>query len=300
MFKRGIMVLMCTKEMLEKAGKEKYGIGLFVIFELSFLKPVIQAAEESRSPVMIGATYGLAEAGGGESFLAHMRVAAEEAKVPVTVHLDHGKTFEQVMTCIKYGWSSVMFDAANKPLKENIKLTREVARACHAAGIPIEAELGEMPVVKDQDNAEFPKEMMTKPEEAGTFVKETGIDILAISVGQIHHFPVMEKGMHPVKRVAKLDFERLKKIREVTGDVYLCTHASSHVPFDALKKAISMGIVKLNIGTALSSVWTDTLRKTIIENPNEVMAHKVVEPAEKAVKKEVAGYLKVLGSTGKA
>ncbi|MGD0329072.1 MAG: class II fructose-bisphosphate aldolase [Nitrososphaeria archaeon] len=292
-------MLESTKEMLEKAKEEKYGIGLFVIFNLSFIKPVIEAAEEAHSPVMIGATYGLAEASGGESFLAHMRVAAEEAKIPVTVHLDHGKTFEQVMACLKYGWTSMMFDAANKPLKENIQLTREVARACHAAGVPIEAELGEMPVVKDQNKAEFPKEMMTKPEEAEIFVKETGIDILAISIGQIHHFPQIENGMHPVKRVAKLDFERLKKIRDVTGNTYLCMHAGSHVPFEALEKAISMGIVKLNIGTALSSVWTDTLRKTIIENPNEVMAQKIVDPAEKAVKKEVSEYLKVLGSAGK-
>jgi fructose-bisphosphate aldolase class II len=294
------MVLAKTKDILDEARKGKYGIGMFITFNLSFIAPIIQAAEEESSPVIVGATPGIAESVAGESYYEILRVAAEKAKVPVSVHLDHGRTLEQIMTCVKNGWTSVMYDAANKPLRENIRLTKQVAKICHAAGLEIEGELGEMPVVKDQSHIEFPKEMMTKPEEAEVFVKETGVDILAVSVGQIHHFPVMENGVHPIRRVAKLDFERLNKIREAVGDVFLCTHAGSHVPFESLKKAVSLGVVKVNIGTALSSIWTDALRKAIMENPDEVFAQKVVDPAEKALKEEVTSYIRVLGSSGKA
>ncbi|MGQ9781430.1 MAG: class II fructose-bisphosphate aldolase [Nitrososphaeria archaeon] len=294
------MVLVKTKDMLNEARNGRYGVGMFITFDLSFIMPIIQAAEEECSPIMIGATPGIAESVAGESYYKVLKVIAEKAKVPVCVHLDHGKTLEQIMMCVRNGWTSVMFDAADRPLKDNIRLTRQIAKLCHAAKIEIEGELGQMPVVKDQNNIEFPKEMMTKPEEAEAFVKETGVDILAVSVGQIHHFPVMENGVHPIRRVAKLDLERLKKIRDVVGDTFICTHAGSHVPFESLKKAVSIGVVKVNIGTALSSMWTDTLRKAVIENPDEVFAHKVLVPAGKAIKEEVASYIRVLGSNGKA
>ena len=310
------MVLVRTQDMFEEARKKKYAIGQFVVFNTAFIEPIIAAAEEMKSPIQLGATYGFAEKEGESRFLNFLRIAAEEAKVPVSVHLDHGRRYEEVMACIRHGWTSVMFDASDRPFQENIKITAEVARACHAAGIPIEAELGDMPVVSEQKIIENPEalsattqmsknqkslsEMMTKPEEAGLFVKETKIDILAVSIGQVHHFPVLEGGVHPVKRISKLDFDRLKKIREATGDVWLCTHATSHIPFEDLRKAITMGVVKCNIGTALSSVWADELRRTVTENPNELWPFKILEQATKAVKQVTAEYTKVLGSAGRA
>ena len=308
------MVLASTRKIFEDARRRKYAIGLMVTWDLGIVKPFIEAAEEQNSPVMLGATWGMIKSNGAERFLSGLVNSAEKAKVPVLLHLDHGRTYEECMSCVRNGWSSVMIDASDKPFNENIQYTREVTRACHAAGIPIEAELGDMPVISDQ-NIDFEKvsastqmskeaksfsEMMTKPSEAERFVKETGIDILAVSVGQVHHFPTMENGVHPVKKIARLDFNRLKSISSVIGDAFLCMHAGSHVPLESLSKAVSMGVVKVNIGTAFGSIWTDSIRKQVMENPDEVWPTKVTESAEKAVKNATVEYLKVMNSAGKA
>jgi len=292
------MVLVPMQEMLRRAGDEKYGIGLFVVPDLEFVEPIIEAAEDERSPVILGAA-STAEHRRFDLFLATLKPVAEKSKVPVGVHLDHGRTMEQVVKCIRNGWTSVMFDASTMPLDENIRLTQEVVKMCHAAGIVVEAELGEIPVVKEQIVTDIPEDFLTNPEEVKGFVEKTGIDMLAVSVGQVHHFPRLVGDVHTVKRFAKIDFDRLERIREKT-DVALCMHGCSHVPYESLKRAIEFGVAKMNIGTVLMTAWTDALRKALKGGADEIWPTKVLEPAELEVKRLTSELVGVLGSSGKA
>jgi len=294
------MPLCSISELLKDASKRKYALGTFVIADISLIKPTIEAAQEENSPVIVGGHYDFLKSPiGVKIFTNVIKTHAENVDVPVVLHLDHGKSLQEILNCIREGFNSVMFDAAGFPLEKNIELTKNMAKIVHATGIPIEAEINEIPVLEEASPTEVSDELMTRPEEAKRFVEKTKVDILGISVGQVHHFPKLIGGTHPIPKIGKLNFERIKAIKEAT-DVALCLHGSSHTPDDQIKKAIQLGVSKINWGTALATAFTDTIRKTLSDEPDIYMPNEVLEPSQSKVKELVKGRIKVFGSNGKA
>jgi len=287
-------------KLLIDATERKYALGLFVVPSLAMIKPVIEAAMEEKSPVIIGAGYKhLNSLVGINVFASAVKAQAESAEVPAAIHLDHGKNLQEVLQCIRGGFNSIMYDASDHPLEKNIQLTRKVAEIVHEAGIPIEAEINKIPVVEEAIPTDVSEEFLTKPEEARRFVEETKVDTLAISVGQFHHYPKLVGETHPVPKVAKLDLERIKAIKEATGAT-LCLHAGSHTLDDQIREAIKLGVTKINVGHLQMVAFTDTVRRTIKNAPDLYRPNEILEPAQLEVKKVVKYEMRVFGSSNKA
>lgn len=226
-------------ELIEYSRKHTVGVGMFNIVNLEFAQAIFNASQETELPVMFGIP---------ERFMLNFYDAEcvslacqkmiKNAKAPVAIHLDHGKSFDGVMLALKAGFSSVMFDGSSRPYEENVEMTAQVVKIAHAMGVSVEGELGYVGRVGVDDNSE---EGFTKPEQAVDFVKRTGVDALAIAIGNQH-------GQY--KGVPKLDFDRLKEIRSKV-DCGLVLHGGSGISNDDFVKAIRCGINKVNIYTAM-------------------------------------------------
>jgi fructose-bisphosphate aldolase class II len=179
-------MLVTGKEILDKAHKEGYAVGAFNVNNMEILQAVIAAAEEEKAPVIIQTSEGAIKYAGIDYLSTLVRLAAEKATVPVALHLDHGTTFETIIGCIRNGWTSVMIDGSHHPLEENIAVTNEVIKIAHACGVSVEAELGRLGGVEDNISVDEKDARLTHPDEAVKFVKETGVDSLAIAIGTAH------------------------------------------------------------------------------------------------------------------
>ncbi|BBJ27944.1 class II fructose-1,6-bisphosphate aldolase [Athalassotoga saccharophila] len=314
------MYVKSTKEILDKANAGYYGVGAFNINDIEFLAGIISAAVEKRSPVIIQASEGaMAYAGNGDFrkgayVLADIvRRYADDIPVPVALHLDHGHDMDHVMAAIKAGFTSVMIDASAKPFEENLAITSEVVKIAHAAGISVEAELGKLVGVEDNVSVAERDATLVDPEEAKIFVEKTGVDFLAPAIGTSH-------GAFKFKGEAKLDFERLQKVKALTK-LPLVLHGASSVldedvqkansygakiegakgvPFEVLKESIKYGINKINTDTDLRIAFIAELRKALHDKPSDIDPRDFFKPAMEAVKKVVAQRMDVLGSSGKA
>ncbi|QTA37243.1 class II fructose-1,6-bisphosphate aldolase [Thermosipho ferrireducens] len=307
-----------TKEILNKASKEFYAVPAFNINNLEFLMKIIEGAVEKNAPVIIETSEGAIKyAGNGDIyrgarlFVKMVREFAETVNIPIALHLDHGKHMEFIAAAIRAGYSSVMIDASHEPFKENLKITKEVVKWAHASGISVEAELGQLAGIEDNVSAE--KNVLIDPEEAKIFVEETGVDFLAPAIGTSH-------GAFKFKGEAKLDFERLKRVKELTG-IPLVLHGASSVPekyvklaeeFEAnlggakgvpaeeIKKCVKLGINKVNTDTDLRIAFVAGLRKHLKENPKEFDPRKYFKEGMNFVKEVVMDRLEFLGAAGKA
>ena len=232
------MALVTMKSLLEQAKKNHRGIGAFSVGNMEMVKGAVEAAEELNTPIILQ----IAEVRLNHSPLALMGPmmvqAAKEAKVEIAVHLDHGLTMEVVQKALDYGFTSVMFDSSTYPFEENIKRTREVVRLAEKYGATTEAELGL--VGGSEDGSCDHGIRCTNPDDAKLFCERTGIDALAVAIGNAH-------GNYPV--VPKLAFDVLEEIHKKT-EVPLVLHGGSGITDDDFQKAISLGIVKVNIATA--------------------------------------------------
>ena len=195
------MSLVTSSELLAKAEKGRYAVGAFNCNNMEIVQAIISAAEAERSPVIIQASQGAIKYAGLGYVTALVREAAMFSTVPVALHLDHGTDFKQVVNCLRSGFTSVMFDGSQLPLEENIRITRKVVDVAHAVGVSVEGELGRLRGTEDEINVSEREAFFTDPEEAVTFVQETGIDALAPSIGTAH-------GRYRGK--PELDFQRLK------------------------------------------------------------------------------------------
>lgn len=283
-------MLVSGKDILLHAQKNNYAVGAFNVNNMEIVQAIAEAASELNSPAIMQASQGGIKYAGIEYISSLGQTAARLADVPVTLHLDHGTDFNQVMLCIRHGFTSVMIDGSQFPLEENIEFTKRVVDIAHPLGVSVEAELGKIggtedDVVVDERDATF-----TDPDEAARFVEETGVDSLAIAVGTAH-------GVY--KGEPKIDFDRIKAIRSKV-DVPLVLHGSSGVPYEALKKAISLGICKINIDTDLRISFTDGVRQVLENNPNEIDPRKLLGPAREKMKETIKEKIKVFGSDGKA
>lgn len=307
-----------TKEILEKASKEGYAVGAFNFNNLEFLQAILAAAEEEKAPVIVATSEGAIKYIGRGNIEAGAKLAvemvktlAEKVSVPVALHLDHGRDFNIIMAAIRAGYSSVMIDASHLPFEENLKETKRIVEIAHAVGIAVEAELGKLKGI--EDNVVERESVLVDPEEARVFVKETSVDFLAPAIGTSH-------GAFKFKGEPVLDFERLKKVKENTG-IPLVLHGASMVPQDMvelakqygaelsgakgvpedmLKRAIELGINKINIDTDLRITFVAYMRKVFAENKSEIDPRKIFDPVFVKVKEIVKERMRIFGSSGKA
>ena len=232
-------MLVNLNEVLKKAQKEKYAAGLFNTTDTDMLQAVIEAAEESNSPVILGTAEVLLPYGELKLIAPSVITAAKRAKVPVVVHYDHGLTFDRCIEALKLGFSSIMFDGSAKPYEQNIAETREIVKIAHAFGATVEGEIGHVGEAAKEDN--LLTDMYTTPEEAKAYLEATGVDALAVAIGSAH-------GVY--KKKPMLNIERLKEISGAVK-VPLVLHGGSGLSDDDFKNTIRNGIAKVNIFTDL-------------------------------------------------
>ncbi|MDI3535109.1 MAG: fructose-bisphosphate aldolase, class, partial [Thermosediminibacterales bacterium] len=219
-----------------------------------------------------------------------VKAACETATIPIALHLDHGTSFEQIMLCIRKGFSSVMIDASKYPLEENIAKTKQIVDIAHAVGVSVEAELGKIGGTEDDIKVSERDAFMTDPQEAVKFIAETGVDSLAVAIGTAHG---------PYKGEPKLDFKRLEEIRGLV-EVPLVLHGASGVPGDSIKKAIERGICKINIDTDIRQAFTRGVKEVISNRPEEYDPRKILGPAKEEMKKVIREKIRLFGSSNKA
>lgn len=283
------MPLVTSKEVLTKAQREGYAVGAFNANNLEYVQAIIDAAEEEKAPVILQASQGAINYAGLDMIVAMVRTAAEKATVPVVLHLDHGTSYEQNVRCLRAGFTSLMFDGSKLPYEENAAITKRIVEMAHVVGVPVEAELGQVPTAGNI-TWEDVEALMTDPEEAKRFVEETGVDFLAVAVGSVHKMTA---------QAAKIDVERTKKIAELTG-VPLVLHGASGVTDDGYKEGIKAGICKINIATELNKAFTKGMRDALAKKPDEIDPRRIVGVGRQYVKEAVKAKMRLFGCSGKA
>lgn len=284
------MALVPMSCLLEQARKGGYAVGAFNTNNLEIVQGIVEAAEEMESPVILQASQGAIKYAGLDYIVAIVKAASERVKVPIALHLDHGTSFEQAVQCIRAGFSAVMFDGSKHPFEENIAKTLEVVKVAKTVGVTVEGELGRIGGTEDDIKVTDREALMTVPEEAQEFVTRTGVDALAVAIGTAHG---------PYKGEPRLDFDRLQKIRDLV-DIPLVLHGASGVPEEAIQRAISIGICKINIDTDLRQAFTAAVVKVLTDKPDEFDPRKLLGPAREALKQVVKEKITLFGSAGRA
>jgi fructose-bisphosphate aldolase class II len=305
-------MLVTNKDLLLPAGHNAYAVGAFNISNLESLLAVAEAAVEEKSPVIVAVTPSSIKYAGLAYLAKIVKTAAELAPVPMSLHLDHGESFETVSKCVEAGFTSVMIDGSFLKFEENVALTKQVVDFAHQKGVAVEAELGRLAGVEESTVKER-EAVLTDPNAAEKFVEKTDVDALAIAIGTSH-------GAYKFKAEPKLDFEKLKLVREKVN-VPLVLHGASSVPAwviekavkygaeltgakgipeEHIKKAVSLGISKINIDTDLRLAFTATIREFLVNSPKEFDLRKILGPAKDAMKEVIKGKMHLFRSAGKA
>jgi fructose-bisphosphate aldolase class II len=305
-------MLVTNRDLLIPATRKAYAVGAFNVNNLEVVLAVAEAAVEEKSPAIVAVTPSAIKYGGLIYLSKIVRTAAEFSSVPLSLHLDHGEDFEMASKCVSAGFTSVMIDGSHLSYEQNIELTRKVVDVAHPKAVSVEAELGRLGGVEEK-TVEEKDAILTDPNVAKEFVERTRVDALAIAVGTSH-------GAYKFKSEPKLDFERLKLIRGKV-DVPLVLHGASSVPAwiiekatkygaqlggakgipeEHIKKAISLGIAKINIDTDLRLAFTAAVREVLANSPKEFDPRKILGPAKDAMKEVVKGKMRLFGSSGKA
>ncbi len=284
------MPLVSAHELLLKADQKGYAVGAFNANNMEIIQAIVEAAELEKSPVIMQASQGAINYAGLEYITQMVTIAAQQATIPVALHLDHGTDFPQVVRCIRSGFTSVMYDGSKLPLEENIALTRQVLAMSQPIGVSVEAELGKIGGTEDNVHVDQREALFTDPEEARYFVEQTGVDSLAIAIGTAH-------GRYQGE--PQLDFARLQKIKDLVK-IPLVLHGSSGVPDDAVRQAIQLGICKVNIDTNIREAFVGEMRRIIEEKPDEIDPRKILGPARQATVKIIREKIRVFGSSGQA
>lgn len=283
------MPLVTTKKMLQDAQDGHYAVGAFNVENMEMVMAVIEAAEELKSPVIMQTTPSTVNYAGLDYYLANVRAAAERAKVPVALHLDHGSSYGLAMQALRTGYTSIMIDGSHEGYEENIAATKAVADACAPSGIPVEAELGKVGGKEDDlDGGEG--DGYTDPQQAKEFVERTGATSLAVAIGTAH-------GLY--KGEPKLDQERLSEIRAVVK-VPLVLHGASGVPDEAVRESIRRGICKVNYATELRIAFSVGVKEVLNEKPDTIDPKKYGAAGKERVKAFVMEKMKNCGCAGKA
>ena len=287
-------MLVSAKEMLQKAKAGKYAVGQFNINNLEWTKAVLQAAQECNSPVILGVSEGAGKYMTGFKTVAAMVEAMVDEMgitVPVALHLDHG-TYEGCYKCIEAGFSSIMFDGSHYPIEENIEKTKELVKICNEKGMSLEAEVGS---IGGEEDGVIGMGEVADPNECKA-IADLGVTMLAAGIGNIHGvYPANWKG---------LSFETLDQIQQKTGDMPLVLHGGTGIPDDMIKKAISLGVAKINVNTECQLVFAEATRKYIEAGKDQqgkgFDPRKLLAPGAAAIVDKVKEKIELFGSANKA
>lgn len=287
-------MLVSATDMLNKAVAGKYAVGQFNINNLEWTKAILQTAQENNSPVILGVSEGAGKyMTGFKTVTAMVKAMVEEMgiTVPVALHLDHG-TYEGAYKCIEAGFSSIMFDGSHYPIEENVEKTKELVEVCHSKGISIEAEVGS---IGGEEDGVIGAGEVADPNEC-KMIADLGVDFLAAGIGNIHgKYPANWKG---------LDFDALAATKEKVGDLPLVLHGGTGIPADMIKKAISLGVAKINVNTECQLYFQEATRKYIEEGKDLVGKgfdpRKLLAPGFEAIKTIVKEKMELFGSINKA
>ena len=285
------MPLVSMTDMLKKAKSEGYAVGQFNINNLEFTQAILQAAQEEKSPVILGVSEGAGRyIGGFKTVVKIVEGLLEDYKVtvPVAIHLDHGSSFDKCKEAIDAGFTSVMIDASHHPFEENITLTKQVVEYAHAKGISVEAELGM--VGGQEDDVQANGVIYADTKECEELVKQTGVDCLAPALGSVHG---------PYKGEPNLGFKEMEEISNGTG-VPLVLHGGTGIPTKDIQKSISLGTAKINVNTENQIASAKCVREVLAANPNMYDPRKYLGPARDVIKETVIGKIREFGSAGKA
>lgn len=285
------MALVSMKEMMIKGKNEGYAIGQFNVNNLEYAQAILQAAEEERSPVILGVSEGAARYMGGFTVVVNMIkgiMHENKTTVPVAIHLDHGSSFEKCKEAIDAGFTSVMIDASSKPLGENIAITNEVVAYAHARGISVEAELGV--VGGEEDDVIADGVIYADPAECQELVDKTSIDCLAPALGSVHG---------PYKGEPNLGFEEMEVISK-QSDLPLVLHGGTGIPTKDIQRAISLGTAKINVNTDNQIQGTKAVRDILAADSEVYDPRKYLGPMREAIKETVIGKMREFGSSQKA
>ena len=287
-------MLVSAKEMLTKAKAGKYAVGQFNINNLEWTNSILLSAEELQSPVILGVSEGAGKyMCGYKTIVGMVKGMLEELNitVPVALHLDHG-SFEGAKACINAGFSSIMFDGSHYPIEENIEKTTQLVHACDILGISLEAEVGS---IGGEEDGVIGAGECADPDECKA-IADLGVTMLAAGIGNIH-------GKYP-ENWAGLSFETLDAIQAKTGDMPLVLHGGTGIPADMIKKAISLGVAKINVNTECQLAFQEATRKYIEEGKDlegkGFDPRKLLAPGAEAIKATVKEKMELFGSVGKA
>ena len=287
-------MLVSAKDMMEKARDGKYAVGQFNINNLEWTKAILNTAQKLNSPVILGVSGGAGKYMTGFKVVADMVKAMDESlgiTVPVALHLDHG-SYEGCLKCVEAGFSSIMFDGSHYPIDENVEKTKELVKIAHEHGMSIEAEVGS---VGGEEDGVIGRGECADPKECKS-VADLGVTMLAAGIGNIH-------GKYP-ENWEGLSFETLDAIQQLTGDMPLVLHGGTGIPDDMIKKAISLGVAKINVNTECQIAFAEATRK-YIEAGKDLEGkgfdpRKLLAPGAEAIKATVKEKMEIFGSIGKA
>jgi fructose-bisphosphate aldolase class II len=280
---------------------------------MEILQGIVSAGETERSPAILAVSEGAIQYAGLPFIISMARTAAEQTRVPLSLHLDHGKDLNVIRSCIESGFTSVMIDGSHLEFQENVAITRKVVDMARPKKVSVEAELGRLKGIEDKVSVSEQEAFLTDPQSAEEFIKQTEVDALAIAIGTSH-------GAYKFKGESRLDFERLKIIAG-RAKIPLVLHGASGVPSpvlekaerfgaklagakgipdEAIQKAVSLGISKINIDTDLRLSFVAGLREVLTTQPGEFDPRKILGPGREAIKQTVQAKMRLFGSSGKA
>ncbi|MFC1723706.1 ketose-bisphosphate aldolase [Nanoarchaeota archaeon] len=303
--------MLSNKKLQTIAQKHRFAVGAFNVYDMESVQSVIKAAQLEKSPAIIATSEGAIDYAGHELLATMIKTLARRAKVPLSMHLDHGRDMIAIRNCIKYGYTSIMIDASHLDFKNNIRTTKKVVNMCHKKGISVEAELGTIGGVEDKVSAR--KIILTEPADAKEFAEKTGCDMLAVAIGTSH-------GAYKFAGTSKLDIKRLREIRKIVK-IPLVLHGASGIPQDIVKKAkrfgailgnphgvsvpdtkaaIRNGISKVNIDSDLRLTFDASVREVIKTKPSVFDPRKILGPAREAVVEIIRRKMRMFNSHNKA
>lgn len=272
--------LVPSRELLDIARISGTAVAALNFYNAETLRAHINAANARSASIILQTTESTIDYLGIDMAVSMARAAAREIEKPVTLHLDHGKSFELAKRCIEAGYSSVMIDGSKLSMDENIEVTRRVVEIAQAAGVSVEGELGH--VAQNADNDDI-TQFFTRPDDAARFVRETGVDALAVAIGTAHGF---------YKGEVRLDLQRLREIRDAADDRALVLHGGSGVPDELMREAICNGITKINFGTELKNAFTLAVKRSL-SSSDDIDLRRTLAPAISAVQEVSEAKIRV-------
>jgi fructose-bisphosphate aldolase class II len=305
-------MLVSPKDFLARARRDGWAMGGFNVFNLESARAVIDAGEELAAPLLVQTSEGAVKHAGLENMVAIVRQLAGRTRAPVALHLDHGKSVELSRAAIDAGYTSVMIDASRESFDENVRETRDIVQYARARGVHVEAELGTLGGIEDLGE-QAARSMLTDPDQAVRFASETQVDALAVAVGTSH-------GAYKFKGEPRLDFDRLRDIASRVAQPLVLHGASSlrqedvafaerygakldhaqGIPPDLIRKAVTLGIAKVNTDSDLRLAALGRLRQVLVERPDIFNLYEIMGEIEVAIRTETAARIRMLGSSDKA